>query len=141
MKKKSKTTNQLKVRKLRFFSEEFKKAKVDDLVNKRISAREICELYGISRQSVYNWLYRYSPHHERSTKQVVEMESEAKRTKLLLHRVAELEGAIGRKQLKIDYLEKLIEIASKEIGYDLKKTFEPSSSSGSGPIDSSTLTP
>jgi len=140
MKKRSKAINQLKVRKLRFFSEEFKKAKVDDLVNKRISAKEICELYGISRQSVYNWLYRYSPHHERRTKQVVEMESEAKRTKLLLHRVAELEGAIGRKQLKIDYLEKLIEIAGKEIGYDLKKTFAQSSSNGSDPTEASTPT-
>ena len=38
------------------------------------------------------------------------MESEVSKTKLLQNRVAEFEHVLGRKQLQIDYLEKLIEI-------------------------------
>jgi transposase len=102
--------------------------------------KEICELYKVSRQSVYTWLYRYSPHYEKGTNQIIEMESEARKSKLLLERVAELEGVIGRKQLTIDYLEKLIDVAGKELGYDLKKTFGPNSSNGSGVTERTTAT-
>ncbi len=125
MKKKSKSGNELKIGRVRYFSKSFKKAKIADLVNKRISMKEICDLYGVSRQSVYNWLYQYSRHHKLGTKQVVEMESEGKKNKLLNERIAELEAVIGRKQLTIDYLEKLIELASIELEYDLKKKFGP----------------
>lgn len=137
---KSKFKKPLEIRKQRYFSEAFKKSKIAQLVNKEVSMLEICELYGVSRQSVYRWLYLYSPHHQKGTKHIVEMESEGRRSKLLLERVAELEGVIGRKQLTIDYLEKLIEIASTELGYDLKKNFGPNSSNGSDVIERSTPT-
>ena len=106
----------------RFFSESFKKEKVKQLVAKQISIKELSELYDVSRTSIYKWLYLYSPHHKRGTVQVVEMESEALKTKILLAKVAELERALGRKQLEIDFNNKVIEIASKEIGYDIKKS-------------------
>jgi transposase len=41
------------------------------------------------------------------------MESEALKTKQLQDRNAELERIIGQKQMQIDYLEKLIELASE----------------------------
>jgi transposase len=140
MKNKSKTKSELVIRKQRYFSEVFKKSKVEELVNKEVTIQEICELYRVSRQSVYKWLYRYSPHHQKGTKQIVEMESETRRSKLLLERVAELERVVGRKQLTIDYLEKLIELAGSELGCDLKKTFGPNSSNGSVAIETSTPT-
>jgi len=115
----------------RHFSETFKKEKVKLLVAKQISIIELSKLYGISRQSVYNWLYRYSPHHQRGTNQVVQMESEALKTKVLLSKVAELERIIGQKQLEIDYNNKLIELASKEVGYDIKKKHGQQPSNGS----------
>jgi len=68
------------------------------------------------------------------------MESESRRSKLLLERVAELEGVVGRKQLTIDYLEKLIDIAGKELGYDLKKNSGLNSSNGSVVTDQPTDT-
>jgi hypothetical protein len=49
------------------------------------------------------------------------MESESTKTKKLLERNAELERFIGQKQLEIEYLQKTIELASEEVGYDLKK--------------------
>ena len=105
----------------RYFRESFKKEKVKQLVGKQISIQELSKLYDVSRTSIYKWIYKYSPHHDRGTIQVVEMESEALKTKILLAKVAELERALGRKQLEIDFNNKVIEIASKEIGYDIKK--------------------
>jgi hypothetical protein len=36
----------------------------------------------------------------------------------LQKRIAELEQAVGQKQMKIDYYEKFIELASEEVGQD-----------------------
>jgi len=119
----------------RYFSESFKRQKVNQLVAKQISIKELSELYGVSRTSIYKWLYKYSPHHKRGTVQVVQMESEAIKTKLLLARITELESAIGRKQLEIDFTNKLIELASEELGYDIKKKHGQSPSNGSGAIE------
>jgi len=114
----------------RFFSESFKKEKIKQLVAKQISIKELSELYDVSRTSIYKWLYLYSPHHKRGTVQVVEMESEALKTKVLLAKVAELERLLGRKQMEIDFNNKVLELASKEIGYDLKKKHGPAQLNG-----------
>ena len=114
---------ELKVREVRYFSEAFKKEKVEDLVAKRISIKDLCAQYNVTRTSVYNWLYLYSPHHSQKTKQVIEMQSEATKTQFLQTRVAELERIIGQKQLEIDFQNKLFDLASTELGYNVKKNF------------------
>ena len=38
--------------------------------------------------------------------------------------MAELEPIMGQKQLEIDFLNKLLEIGSGELGFDLKKKFQ-----------------
>ena len=108
----------------RTFSEEFRRSKVEELRSGRLKVRDLCQLYNLSRTTIYNWLYLYSET-EKGTKTVVQMESEAFKTKLLLQRVAELERIIGQKQLEIDYLSVCLEVASDEIGYDLKKKHAP----------------
>jgi putative aminopeptidase FrvX len=52
---------------------------------------------------------------------VVENKSEAMRSKELLKRITELEAALGRKQMEVDLLNKVLELASKEYKLDLKK--------------------
>ncbi|MEA5139454.1 hypothetical protein [Arcicella rigui] len=54
---------------------------------------------------------------------VVQQESEAQKTANLLAQVAELERRLGQKQMQLDYLEKLVELASKEYDIDFKKNF------------------
>ncbi len=122
--KTGKSTN-YKIRQSRTFSESFKREKVEDILNKRISIGEFCKLWSISTTSVYRWIYQYSPNHKKGTKMVVQQESEAAKTQELLKRVAELERILGQKQMEIDYQSKLIEIASKELDIDLKKSFNP----------------
>ncbi len=96
---------QLEIRKKRIFSEEFKRQKIQQIVEKTISIADLTELYGMTRVTVYRWLYQYSPHHQKGTNQVVQMESEEHKTKRLLQQVAELERSVGQKQLCIDYLD------------------------------------
>lgn len=123
---------QLEIKQRRLFSEAFKREKVKDLVEKRISIRQLSSLYEVSRTSVYNWLYAYSPHHEQKTNLVVQMESEAHKSEMLQRRVAELERIVGQKQLELDFLNKLFEIGSQELGFDIKKNLSTKLSNGTG---------
>jgi len=62
----------------------------------------------------------------------VENKSETYRSKELEKQVKELEAALGRKQLEIDFLNKLIEQAGEVFKTDLKKNFSTPSSNVSG---------
>lgn len=130
----------LDLRTNRTFSEEFKKSKVKELVEKQVTVSQLSRLYGITRTAVYKWLYRYSADYERRSTLVVQMESESYKTERLQQRVAELERTIGQKQLEIDFLNKLMELASDEIGYDVKKNFSLKLSNGTGSDAKNTTT-
>jgi hypothetical protein len=56
---------------------------------------------------------------------VIQLDSEANKTQELLQRISELERALGQKQMVIDFNNKLLEIASKELDIDIKKNFSP----------------
>jgi transposase-like protein len=127
-----KQQTQLEIKQRRSFSEAFKREKVKDLIEKRISIKQLCSLYEVSRSAVYKWLYAYSPHHEQKTILVVQMESEAHKTQMLQQRIAELERVIGQKQLELDFLNKLFEIGSQELGFDIKKNLSTKQSNGTG---------
>lgn len=114
----------------RMFSDEFRKSKVKELTSGQLKVRDLCDLYNLSRTTVYKWLYLYSEA-EKGTKTVVQMESEALKTKMLQQRVAELERIVGQKQLEIDYLNVCLEEASEEVGYDVKKKYAPPRWNGS----------
>ncbi len=47
-------------------------------------------------------------------------------------RIKELERVVGQKQIKIDYYEKMIDLAKEELDIDLKKNFDTPQSTGSG---------
>jgi transposase len=134
------TQAKLEIKQKRIFSEEFKREKVKELVEKRVTVMQLCRLYAVSRTSVYKWLYRYSPHYHRKTILVVQMESETFKTQQLLRQVADLERIIGQKQMEIDFLNKLLEIGSEEMGFDLKKNFSIRLSNGTGLSEQSSVT-
>lgn len=122
------------IRTQRYFSEEFRIQKVKEIEQNQIKVAELCKLYGITRTAVYKWIYKYSLHLKKGVIQVIEMESESRKTKLLQSRLAELERIVGQKQLQIDYLEKIIELGSEEVGIDIKKKFSTEPSNGSAKI-------
>jgi transposase len=121
----------------RNFSEAFKRSKVSDLEKGLLTLKDLCSQYELSRSSVYKWLYLYGKA-EKGIKTVVQMESEQVKTQLLQQRLAELERIIGQKQLQIDVLEKSFEIASEDVGYDIKKKYGPPHWNGSELINKPT---
>jgi hypothetical protein len=58
-------------------------------------------------------------------------DSSKQKLKELQKRISELERIVGQKQLNIDFLEKMIEIAKNEYGIDIKKNFDTPPSTGS----------
>ncbi len=122
---KTQKSTRLNIRVRRVFSEEFKREKVSQITSGQISILSLSKLWGVSQNSIYKWVYKYSPDHTKGTIMVVQKETEAVKLVELQRRVAELERAVGHKQMIIDYQDKLIEIASKELDVDLKKSFSP----------------
>lgn len=120
---KSKKSAKLQIRQPRVFSDEFKREKVNQILNCEYSIASFCKLWSVSPVSVYRWLRHYSPEHKKGTIMVVQKESEASKTNELLKQVSELERSVGQKQMQLDFLEKLIELASKELEIDIKKKF------------------
>jgi transposase-like protein len=110
--------NNTNIKQKRYFSEEFRKAKVKEIEQKQISIAKLTRLYNISRSPVYYWIKKYSTEYKQATRIVVELESESQKTERLQLRVAELERIVGQKQLEIDFLNKLVEISSEELGVD-----------------------
>lgn len=122
--------NTFQLRPCRTFSDDFKKKIVKDIETKRTSIKDVASLYDVSKNSVYRWLYKYSKHCEKGTKMVLELESEAEKTKYLMHKVAELERTLGQKTMEIDFLNKVIDLCSEELGFDVKKKASTTQSSG-----------
>lgn len=139
MSKKSSSNFELHAGHNRQFSESLKQKIVKAIVSKQMKIREASELYGVSRTSIYNWVYLYSTV-KRGTKTVVQMESEATKTSYYRQQVAELERLYGQKQMEVDYLNKLLELASEELGIDLKKKYDPPRWNGSGLTEENTPT-
>jgi transposase-like protein len=105
----------------RYFSEEFKKKKVNELDKKITTISEICREYELSATAVYKWIYKYSLMKKKGVKIVVEAESDTTKIKALKQHILQLEQLLGQKQFELDFLQKQMELASKQYGIDLKK--------------------
>jgi transposase-like protein len=132
--------SKIEIRERRIFSEELKKKAIKELVSKRTTIRSLMAEHQVSAATVYRWLYKYSPHHEQKCTLVIQMKSEELKSRELQQRIAELERIVGQKQLEIDFLNKLLEIGSGELGFDLKKSFNPPPLNGTGSANGSTDT-
>jgi transposase len=120
------------LRQRKVYSEEFRKQIVKDIESGKCTVLLACREYDINPQTVYNWLYNYSQHLKKNKIIVVEQQSEQYKRKELEQKLKDLEAIIGRKQMEIDMLNQLIEIANKEYHTDLKKNILKMSLSGSG---------
>lgn len=124
----SKTTH---LRRRRLFPETFKRARVKEYETGKFTVNELSELYSIAHKVIYHWIKRYSIYGQGQTILVVEEKSQYKVNQELKKRLEALEAVLGRKQLEIEYLSKIIEFGSREVGADLKKKFDAGSWSGS----------
>ena len=122
------------IKKHRRFSEEYKKQIVTEFESGKYSVPQLEKLHGINNHNIYNWIYKYSNYNEKGYRILEMKKSSTSKIKDLEKRIKELEQAVGKKQIKIEYLEKMIEIGKEEYNTDLKKNFNTPPSSGSSKI-------
>lgn len=123
--------NVKQISKSRKYSEEFKKSIVNDFESGKFSVPQLERLHRIGNRSIYNWIYKYSQSSERGQRIVEMKDSSTQKLKALEQRIKELEQTVGKKQIQIDYLEKMIDIAKTELDIDIKKNSNTPQSSGS----------
>ena len=111
----------MKLKKRRVFNETFKKSRVKEYEKGTFTVLELSRHYQIQSAVLYRWIRKYSVYNQHQTRIVVEPKSLTKVNQALKEQIKALEAALGRKQLEIEYLEKVVEISSKDIGIDLKK--------------------
>lgn len=105
------------------YSEAVKKQTVKDIEQGKCTVLEASRELNASVTSVYVWVHKYSGYLQKNKKLVVEDKSESYQTKVLESKLREVEAALGRKQMELDFLNKLIELAGAELRMDLKKSF------------------
>jgi len=108
----------------RTFSTAFKKEKVELLDQGKITVKELSDIYEVSETAIYKWKKKFS-RLKKEERIVVEKISEEHKNIELLKQIKDLESAIGRKQLELDYYKSVVEIISEENGEDLGKKYKP----------------
>ena len=119
------------IRKQRNYSEAFKKSLVREYESGKYSVLQLEKLHGVSNVSIYQWIYKFSTFNQQGYRVIEMKKSSSARVKELENRVKELERVVGQKQIMIDYMEKMMEIAKEELGVDVKKNFNTPQSPGS----------
>ena len=123
--------NLKQLKKSRIYSEEFKRELVKDFESGRFSVLQLEKLHGVNNVNIYNWIHKFSTFNEKGSRVVEMKNSSSAKLKQLETRVKDLESVIGRKQITIDYLEKIITIANDELKIDIKKNSNIAQSTGS----------
>lgn len=119
------------LRQRRVFSAAIRKNTVNDIERGKCTVNQVSKELGVSSQSVYRWIYQYSRHLIKNRVMVIEDKSESYRSQELEKRVKELEAIVGRKQIELEFLNKIIELANEEFKTDLKKNLQRDHSKGS----------
>jgi transposase-like protein len=122
-KKVAKTAARKSLGQLRHFSEAVKRQTVKDIEQGKCTVLEASRELSVSLTSVYNWVYKFSGYLQKSRKLVMEDDSEMYKTKVLEAKLRAAEAALGRKQMEVEILNKVIELAGAELNMDLKKSF------------------
>ena len=118
----------------RYFSRDLKREIVRDIERGALTICEVSSSYSVSRTSIYQWIYRYSVKIKKGTIQIVEKKSQTRKIQALQARIKELEHLVGIKQIQLEFSEKLVELGSEEVGFDIKKKYASKASSTFGNI-------
>ncbi len=115
----------------RKFSEDFKRKLVKEFEQGTMSVYQMSKLYSIATTQIYDWIYKFSIFNEKGSRIVEMKDSQTTKLKELEQRIKELEQNVGQKQIKIEFLEKMIDLAKQEFNIDIKKNFATPQSNGS----------
>lgn len=119
------------IRQTRIYSLSLKKTVVKQVERGELTVLQACRTYDIkAKQTVYNWIYKFSRTLEKPIRVVVEKDSVDKRLQDSEKRIKELEASVGRKQIELDLYKHMVDLAKEEYGIDLKKNYGGRASSG-----------
>jgi transposase len=120
------------IQKRRKFSEEFKRELVRLFESGKFSVSQLDRLYGVRFALIYRWIYKYSNFNEKGCRIIEMKQSSTSKIKELEQKIKDLERLVGQKQIKIDFLEEMIDVAKEELNIDIKKKSSTPQSDGSG---------
>jgi transposase len=116
------------IQKRRVFSDEYRRELVRLFEEGKFSVAQLGKLYGVQFSLIYKWIYKYSQFNERGYRVIEMKQSSTAKLKAMEQRIKELEKIVGQKQIKIDFLEEMINVAKDELKIDIKKkSFTPRS--------------
>lgn len=118
--------------KRRKYAEDFKRELVLLFEKGKFSVGQLSVLYRVERSIIYRWVYQYSNFNQKGVRVVEMKQSSTSKVKELQQQVKDLERLLGQKQIKIDFLEEMIEVAKEELQIDIKKKSSTPQSPGSG---------
>ncbi len=124
-----------KQKRYRTFSDNFKRDKVQEIEQGLAKVSEICKLYDVTSSAVYKWIAKFGTSKLKTEWVMVESKSDTQELLKLRKQVADLERAVGQKQILIDYQDKMIELAEEHYGIDIKKNSSSQPCSTSGKIE------
>lgn len=124
-----------KLRRSRTFSEEIRRKAVKEFRSGKYTAQELSDLYHCSTTTIYRWIYKYSPADQPKLNVVEMTDSSDKKLKELQQQITDLQAALGRKQIQVDFYEKMMDLAKEEYDLDLKKNSSIQLYSGSEKTD------
>lgn len=110
---------------VRTFSSELKIKKVKLYDQGLINVSELSRELEVSRSAIYKWIHKYSLNYDSPTRLVMESKSEAKKVQLLKEELKAVQSSLGKKQMQLDFLNELLELASDHYGEDIAKKFSP----------------
>lgn len=119
------------INKCRKYTDDFKRSIVSDFERGNYSVPQLEKLHNISNSLIYRWIYKFSTFNEKGFRVVEMKQSSSLKLKELAQKVKDLERIVGQKQIKIDYLEKMIDISKDEFDIDIKKKRNTPQSTGS----------
>jgi len=113
--------NYRKLLKNRQFSDQIRRQAVKEFRCGQYTVIELAQLYQCCTQTIYNWIYKYSPADAPAINVVEMSDSSDQKLKELTRKIEHLERALGQKQMQVDFYKKMVELAEAEYDLDLKK--------------------
>lgn len=98
------------IRSGRRYSDGFRRARVKDFENGTFTVLQMSRLYGVGKVTLYNWIRKYSSVPSPQAVIVEVPNSQTEKVKQLEARIADLERALGRKQIEVDYQAELLRV-------------------------------
>ncbi|MCA1803157.1 MAG: transposase [Rhodothermaceae bacterium] len=118
------------LRQVRQFSPSLKKDIVGLIESGKLSVAAATREYMVSQQSIYTWIHTYSSYNNKGVIMVMDKQSREHELQQLRKRIAELEQAVGHKQMLVDFYQKYAEFLGEELTPELKKKLDSQFSGG-----------